>query len=155
MDSLTEFVTLLLITATNFIDSAQWLDPTGGLVISVMVIQAGWGNAKQAVFELADVGIDAEMERNVRQVVTAALDEIAAASKQINIGAIQGTKAGQNYLIDMELAVPETWTVSQIYGIEELVRERVSTKVSRVKRVRIRFISNTADELNLSDEFHL
>ena len=42
VDSLTAFVALLTITASHFLTNAQWLDPVGGLVISGMIVQAGW-----------------------------------------------------------------------------------------------------------------
>jgi divalent metal cation (Fe/Co/Zn/Cd) transporter len=153
VDSLTAFVALLLITGSNFLSNAQWLDPVGGLVISLMVVQAGWGNTKQALFELADVGVDAEMRGNVRRAATTAMESITSASEPVNVRAVQGVKAGQNYLMDVELGVPGTWTVEQTRGVEDLVRERVGAKVRGVKKVRVRFVNNSAGEPDFLDEF--
>jgi divalent metal cation (Fe/Co/Zn/Cd) transporter len=153
VDSLTAFVALLLITGSNFLNNAQWLDPVGGLVISLMVVQAGWGNTKQALLELADVGVDAEMRGNVRRAATTAVETITTASEPVNVRAIQGVKAGQNFLIDIELGVPGTWTVEQTRGVEDLVRKRVGAKVRGVKKVRVRFVDNSAGEPDFLDEF--
>jgi divalent metal cation (Fe/Co/Zn/Cd) transporter len=153
VDSLTAFVALLLITGSNFLNNAQWLDPVGGLVISLMVVQAGWGNTKQALLELADVGVDAEMKGNVRKAATAAVDGITTVSEPVIVRAIQGVKAGQNYLMDVELGVPGTWTIGQTRGVEDLVRERIGAKVRGVKKVRVRFVNNTAEEPDFLDEF--
>jgi divalent metal cation (Fe/Co/Zn/Cd) transporter len=153
VDSLTAFVALLLITGSNFLNNAQWLDPVGGLVISLMVVQAGWGNTKQALLELADVGVDAEMKENVRNAATKALEGITTTTEPVNVRAIQGVKAGQNYLMDVELGVPGTWTVGQTRGVEDVVRERIGAKVRGVKKVRVRFVNNTADEPDFLDEF--
>lgn len=153
MDSLTAFVALLLIVGSNFLNNAQWLDPVGGLVISLMVVQAGWGNTKQALLELADVGVDAEMRGKVQRVATTALESITTASEPVSVRAIQGVKAGQNYLMDVELGVPGTWTIAQTRGVEDLVRERVGAKVRGVKKVRVRFVNNLADEPDFLDEF--
>ncbi|KAF1913506.1 cation efflux family-domain-containing protein [Ampelomyces quisqualis] len=153
VDSLTAFVALLLITGSNLLNNAQWLDPVGGLVISLMVVQAGWGNTKQALLELADVGVEKEMKDNVRKAATKAVESIATSSEPVNVRAIQGVKAGQNYLMDVELGVPGTWTVEQTRGVEDLVRERIGAKVRGVKKVRVRFVSNTAEEPDFLDEF--
>jgi cation diffusion facilitator family transporter len=68
IDSLTSFVALAVITASHFFANAAWLDPVGGLIISGMIVQAGWGNTKNALLELADVGIDGEMVEGVHKV---------------------------------------------------------------------------------------
>jgi divalent metal cation (Fe/Co/Zn/Cd) transporter len=153
VDSLTAFVALLLITGSNFLNNAQWLDPVGGLVISLMVVQAGWGNTKQALLELADVGVDAEMRDNVQRAATKAMEGITTASEPVNIRAVQGVKAGQNYLMDVELGVPGTWTIGQTRGVEDLVRERIGANVRGVKKVRVRFVNNSVDEPDFLDEF--
>jgi divalent metal cation (Fe/Co/Zn/Cd) transporter len=153
VDSLTAFVALLLITGSNFLNNAQWLDPVGGLVISLMVVQAGWGNTKQALLELADVGVETEMKDNVRKAATKAIEAITTAAEPVNVRAIQGVKAGQNYLMDIELGVPGTWTVSQTRDVENVVRERIGAKVRGVKKVRVRFVNNTAEDPDFLDEF--
>jgi divalent metal cation (Fe/Co/Zn/Cd) transporter len=85
VDSLTAFVALLLIAGSNVLNNAQWLDPVGGLVISLMVVQAGWGNTKQALLELADVGVEDEMSDNVRKAATKALEGITTPSEPLNV----------------------------------------------------------------------
>jgi divalent metal cation (Fe/Co/Zn/Cd) transporter len=118
-----------------------------------MVVQAGWGNTKQALLELADVGVDQEMRDNVRKAATKAVEGITTASEPVNVRAIQGVKAGQNYLMDIEIGVASTWTMEQTRGVENLVRERVGAKVRGVKKVRVRFVSNSAEEPDFLDEF--
>ncbi|KAI2477611.1 Mitochondrial metal transporter 2 [Pyrenophora tritici-repentis] len=153
VDSLTAFVALLLIGGSNVLNNAQWLDPVGGLVISLMVVQAGWGNTKQALLELADVGVDQEMKDNVRKAATKALEEITTLAEPVNVRAIQGVKAGQNYLMDVELGVQGTWTIDQTRNVENLVRERIGANVRGVKKVRVRFVTNSAEEPDFLDEF--
>jgi divalent metal cation (Fe/Co/Zn/Cd) transporter len=118
-----------------------------------MVVQAGWGNTKQALLELADVGVDKEMRDNVRKAATKAVEGITTSSEPVNVRAIQGVKAGQNYLMDVEVGVPSTWTIEQTRGVENLVRERIGVKVRGVKKVRVRFVSNSAEEPDFLDEF--
>lgn len=154
VDSLTAFVALLMIFGSNILQNASWLDPVGGLVISFMVIQAGVGNTKSALYELADVGVEAEMRDNVRKAATKALaDANIGASNDVSVRHVQGVKSGQNYLMDVEVGVPGSYSVDQSREIENLVRERVGGKVRGVKKVRVRFVSNTADQPDFLDEF--
>lgn len=153
VDSLTAFVALLLIAGSNVLNNAQWLDPVGGLVISLMVVQAGWGNTKNALLELADVGVDKEMRDKVRKAATTALERLTTVSEPINVRAIQGVKAGQNYLMDVELGVPGTWTIEQTREVENTLRESVGANVRGVKKVRVRFVTNSAEEPDFLDEF--
>lgn len=154
VDSLTAFVALLMIAGSNVLQNAAWLDPVGGLVISLMVVQAGVGNTSAALFELADVGVEQEMRDNVRKAATKALADINATSpNEVTVRHVQGVKSGQNYLMDVEVGVPGTYSVEQTRGIEDLLRERVGAKVRGVKKVRVRFVSNTADQPDFLDEF--
>jgi divalent metal cation (Fe/Co/Zn/Cd) transporter len=135
------------------LSNAAWLDPVGGLVISLMVVQAGWGNTKSALLELADVGVESEMREKVQKAATKALEGINTESEQVTVRYIQGVKAGQNYLMDVELGVPGTWTVEQTRSVENLVRERVGAKVRGVKKVRVRFVTNSEEKPDFMDEF--
>jgi divalent metal cation (Fe/Co/Zn/Cd) transporter len=135
------------------LNNAAWLDPVGGLVISLMVVQAGWGNTKSALLELADVGVESEMREKVEKAATKALESITTASEPVTVRYCQGVKAGQNYLMDVELGVPSTWTVEQTRNIEDVVRERVGAKVRGVKKVRVRFVANSEEKPDFMDEF--
>ncbi len=128
-----------------------------------MVVRAGWTNTGQALLELADVGVDGEIKKSVRK---AANKEIMSGSSNANraespvewlgeveVRDIQGVKAGQNYLIDIELAVPESWNLQQTRVLEDAVRSRVGSTVRGVRRVRIRIVPNESQAQEFSDEF--
>lgn len=134
VDSLTAVVALCTICASHFISNAAWLDPVGGLIISGMIVQAGWGNTKAALLELADVGIESDIKSNVHSAAAEALVGLDA-----RISAVQGVKGGQNYLMEIAITVPDSWTLAKQQETETLVRERVAKKVKGVKRVAVRF----------------
>ncbi|KAK0748792.1 cation efflux protein [Apiosordaria backusii] len=73
VDSLTGIVTLLAILGANFLSNAAWLDPVGGLLISLLVIKAGFTNTLSALYELADRSIDEEVRSSVKKQVTKSL----------------------------------------------------------------------------------
>ena len=158
VDSLTSIVALIAIGGSHIFTGTTWLDPVGGLIVSMMVIRAGWGNTGSALLELADVGVDDEIKASIRDVATKALDQVNldAESGEGNIALVrevQGVKAGQNYLIDVELVVPDAWTVQQARRTEDMVRQRVGSAVRGVRRVKVRFVPKANEEPNFADEF--
>lgn len=152
VDSLTSIVALFTIGGTYLFQDASWLDPVGGLLISLMVIKAGWGNTRTSLLELADTTVDDEIKTAVHKAAAKALSTINEGSL-IRIRDVQGMKSGQNYLMDVELAVPGAWSVQRSREIEEKVRSTVGTSLRGVKRVKIRFIPLEQENLDFSEEF--
>lgn len=152
VDSLTGIVTLVAIVGANLFHNAGWLDPVGGLLISIMVIHAGAGNMIDAFCELADQSIDGDVKRSVQKQAQKALTEFDA-SHQVQLRDVSGIKSGQNYLMDLEMSVPGGWSVEHVRSMEEAVRQRVGAKVRGVKRVRVRFVSEGEAVNRKFDEF--
>lgn len=152
VDSLTGIVTLFAILGANFLHEAAWLDPVGGLLISLLVIKAGWGNTISALYELADKGVDSEIKASVSKAVKKSLSNLATGS-EVELREVEGVKSGQNYLIDLQLAVPKSWTVEDVRVVEEAVREIVGSRVRGVRRVKVRFVPKDDSSTSLFDEF--
>ncbi|KAJ6107685.1 Cation efflux family protein [Penicillium sp. IBT 18751x] len=152
IDSLTSIVALFTIGGSYVFQDATWLDPVGGLLISLMVIKAGWGNTITSLLELADATVDEEIRTNVEKAAAKALKSLENGG-QVAIRDVQGLKSGQNYLMEIELAVPGSWSVMQSRAVEEAVRKTVGDGVRGVKRLRIRFVPVELKELNFSEEF--
>ena len=150
VDSLTGMVALAAITGSHFIDNAAWLDPVGGFLVSLLVIRAGWNNTRAAVMELADVGVDESVKSGIRGSIQHYVDEA-----KITIQNVQGVKSGPNYLMDVDLAVPESWTVEQTCTAEKDLRDQIGAKVRGVRRLKFRFLSQEAiaADPNSVDEF--
>jgi divalent metal cation (Fe/Co/Zn/Cd) transporter len=152
VDSLTGIVTLFAILGANFLHNAAWLDPVGGLLISLLVIKAGWGNTISALAELADAGIDNEVKTSVIRAVSKSLATMENGS-EVELKEVEGVKSGQNYLVDLQIAVPKSWTVEEVRAVEERVREVVGAKVRGVRRVKVRFVPKDDESTSLFDEF--
>lgn len=160
IDSLTSIVALLTIGGAHVISDASWLDPVGGLIIAGMVIRAGWGNTKSALLELGDVTIDDEVKEKVLKAANKALQGDSAKNiapveygNEVEVRDVQGVKSGQNYLIDVELVAPSTFTLQQLNAIEDAVRARTGAKVRGVRRVRVKFVSSIDSNSNLNTDF--
>ncbi|OQE15098.1 hypothetical protein PENSTE_c030G07359 [Penicillium steckii] len=152
IDSLTSIVALFTIGGSYVFQDATWLDPVGGLLISLMVIKAGWGNTITSLLELADTTVDEEVKENVQKAAVKALNQLGE-SEQVIIRDVQGMKSGQNYLMDVEVAVPGSWALDRSRIIEEAVRKSIGDKVRGVKRVKFRFVPAEKPELTFQEEF--
>ncbi|KAI1661777.1 cation efflux family-domain-containing protein [Daldinia decipiens] len=139
VDSLTGIVTLAVVLGANLVENAAWLDPVGGLLISLMVVKAGVENTMAAFLELADKTIDDEVKASVRKQVQRAFSDIPE-GHEIELRGVTGVKSGQNYLVDLEVAVPGSWTVEAVGDTEDQIRTQVGSKVRGVRRVRVRFL---------------
>ncbi|OAA53412.1 Cation efflux protein [Cordyceps fumosorosea ARSEF 2679] len=152
VDSLTGIVTMAAIIGANVIENAAWLDPVGGLLISIMVIHAGFDNTKSALYELIDQTIDADVKSSIRKQTQGALVNVND-GHEVELRDVSGVKSGQNYLVDLEMAVPAVWTVSDLADVENAVRTEVGARVRGVRRVRVRFVSKDAAVNAKFDEF--
>lgn len=160
IDSMTSIVALATIGGAHIFTDASWLDPVGGLLISAMVIKAGWNNTRTALLELADTTVDDEVKSSVKRSAKKALigDETKGVQgvsfgTQVEIRDVQGIKSGQNYLMDLELAVPQSFTLLQFEVIEDAVRERIGLKVRGVRRVRVKFVASEDTSSTLASDF--
>jgi divalent metal cation (Fe/Co/Zn/Cd) transporter len=152
VDSLTGIVTLVAIIGANTIQNAVWLDPVGGLLISLMVVNAGTSNTKAAIQELIDQSIDSEVKNNVRKRARQGLNSVSE-GHEAEVRDVGGVKSGQNYLIDLEMAVPGAWTVEDLREVENAVRTQVGANVRGARRIRIRFVSKEAPVNEKFDDF--
>ena len=163
IDSLTSIVALIAIAGSHLFAGTTWLDPVGGLIVSFMVVRAGWANTGQALLELADVGVDGEIKNSVRKSAKKALNLATSNAEfperpseslaQAEVRDIQGIKAGQNYLMEVELAVPGSWSVQQTRILENSIRSRVGMTVRGVRRVKVRIVPIEDRSPDFSNEF--
>ena len=138
VDSLTGIAALLSIAVSNIFPTFAGMDSVGGLFISWLVVRAGWGNTYTSLVELADAGMDTEVKSKAERAARKALDSIG--QPDLEVRKVQGIKAGQSYLLELELAVPARYSVTQTQDIETAVRTSIGEKVRGARRVRIRFV---------------
>ena len=117
-----------------------------------MVIRAGWGNTLTALSELADASFDPAIKSKVHRAATNAIAD-GFPGHTVEVRDIQGTKAGQNYLVEVDIAVPHDWPVGKTRAVEEAVRTRIGEKVRGSRRVKVRFLSDESSEQDFGEEF--
>ena len=148
VDCFTSLIALVAIGGAHVLSNAAWLDPVGSLLVSVMIIRAGFQNTRSAINELMDMGLDDEIKGLVRKAATSALADcplqdlptMVLDTMQIEVREVQGTKAGQNYFVEVVLAVPGSCSTFQTRQVEHSVRQRIGADVRRVRKVRVKFV---------------
>lgn len=130
VDSLTAIVALVAIAGANVLPNASWMDPVGGLLVAAMVVQAGAGNTRAALEELADAGIDREVKDEVAEKVVKTGEELIS---------VDGIKSGQNYLLTITVAVDQGRTMGELTEVEDRVRTSVAD-VAGMWKVQVRFV---------------
>ena len=156
VDSLTGLVAFLAVGGAHLLQGATWLDPVGGLIVSTMVIRAGWSNTKAAVMELADRAVDQDVSDAVRRAAQNSLISAHAtggSDNEVTVERVEGVKSGQNYLMDVDLVVPQDWSVARTASVENTMRQEIGATVRGVRRVRIRFGSRVDGLSPLLDDF--
>lgn len=117
------------------------------------MVRAGFGNTWTSLVELADASFDSEVKSKVHRAASKALEENFA-GQELEIRDVQGIKAGQNYLVEVEISVPNNWAVGKTRAIEEAVRTGIGAKVRGARRVRVRFVpDDSAGERDFMEEF--
>lgn len=102
---------------------------------------------------MADKSIDEEVRSSVRKATQLSFAELKLNDgNSVELREVSGVKSGQNYLVDLELAVPKTWTVEEVREVEDAARLAIAGKVRGVRRLKMRFVPNDK-ETTLFDEF--
>lgn len=114
-----------------------------------MIVQAGFVNTKSALLELADVGMDEEAREGAETAAKAVMKTTDA-----EIRGVQGIKSGQNLMFDVEVAVPEDWSIAHSNEIEIEIRDAIVENVKGTKRVNIRFTTKGAEHAPFADQFN-
>ncbi|KAJ9120358.1 hypothetical protein QFC24_005314 [Naganishia onofrii] len=130
-DALTSGVALFSILGSHF--GAPVLDPLGGIVVSIFILQQGLGLSRTSILELLDKGIDdsyrAKLERIVQPLVNG--------RDLLEIRNVRGVKAGGLTSLDLTITVPPTMSVVESHAVEAHVRETIMRQRKEVRELKI------------------
>lgn len=161
IDSLTSVVSLTTIAGSHILPypGAAYLDPIGGLLISLMVIKAGYENTYSSLLELADsslVAVDSEMAGEIKAVIEGIVGGYGAGTGAhgggggdgvLSVRNVTGTKAGQNYLLEVDIETPSSWSLQQTAEVERGLKSVVAKELGSkgVRRLLVRFVPQGRD----------
>ncbi|KAK9451492.1 cation efflux family-domain-containing protein [Limtongia smithiae] len=147
VDSLTSIVALIAITGSSFFH-LNWLDPAGGVLVSLVTLQVGFLSAKEALLELADHSAQDSLLSQARQAAEAAIAPgKSISSLPVEIVDLRGTKAGPVISIDLDVRIHgPSVSLAEANKIAHYIRDSIVRDVHGVRIVTVRtFDDGTVD----------
>ncbi|ORX41146.1 cation efflux family-domain-containing protein [Kockovaella imperatae] len=132
VDAMTSLIALVSILGSS-LGGYSFLDPIGGIAVSLFILRQGFGLTKQALFELLDRGVDEKTRVAMKKIV----NEFVDGKRVLEIKNVRGVKSGGQTLVDLTITVPPTMTVVDSHLIEHQVRDALLRARKEVKEVRI------------------
>lgn len=109
MDAATSLIALVSILGSS-LGGYSFLDPIGGIAVSLFILRQGFFLTRQAFAELLDKGVDARSRRRFEEIV----GELVDGEEILSITNIRGVKSGgESGLIFLALGQPHClypWT---------------------------------------------
>lgn len=141
MDSLSSLVATVAIGGV-WLMGWTWLDPVGGLLVALTILNAAWQTAKGALVELADAAVDS----TTRAKMTDALKEACADLPHVRRAlGVQAQRSGPNYIVEAAVLVDADLQVVNANALEHAISQRMADAVDGVKLCRVRCLTDKDD----------
>lgn len=143
IDSLVSMVAVATIAGGYFL-GITWLDPLGGLIVSSIIVRAGWSSAKSSILELADnvSGVPAEEVEKFKQMAEDILQEATTIDTHLSafqIKSVEIVPSGPNLWSNIVLSSDSSRssTTASLQRISKLLTTKILDKEPRYKRVNV------------------
>ncbi|KAJ7924893.1 mitochondrial iron ion transporter [Mycena leptocephala] len=136
-DAYSSLVAFFAILGTWWLPSLP-LDPIGGLLVSIVILQQGVGLLWGAWGDLTDAGVPLD----TRQALKRTLEPLLAASASpslLGIRHVRGRRAGSLIFVDLTAEVPKTLTVHDATLLEEKIAQTLKEARKEIAEVRVKF----------------
>lgn len=140
MDSLSSLVATFAIGGV-WLGGWTWLDPVGGLLVAMTILNAAWQTAKGALTELADESIDSTTRAQMTTSLESAVQELSISQIRQVLG-VQGTKSGPNFLLECAVTVDPTLPCHSINEVQSLLSGHMIRHIDGVKRCEIKVLAH-------------
>ncbi|TCD71617.1 hypothetical protein EIP91_007364 [Steccherinum ochraceum] len=127
------------------------LDPIGGLLVSVLIFQQGWGILLTALRQLTDAGVSSRTRSSLLRSLAPLVPEESSphtpSSSQLEhqtehllgVRDLRAMRAGALMIVDVVADVPKTLTVERATDIEKRIAETLRKARKEVSEVRVKF----------------
>lgn len=145
LDSLTSIVAVATI-GISYLFNAPWLDPVGGLLVSIIIIKAGFEGGIQSVWELVDSSrsVDEEtVEKHQEQIKQVLLDNLTTAQykDKFELYKVILQASGPNLISDVQLLVKDSKvSTSESITVAQILEAELLKSDKKIKRIAVRFI---------------
>ncbi|RPD63686.1 hypothetical protein L227DRAFT_496270 [Lentinus tigrinus ALCF2SS1-6] len=125
------------------------LDPIGGLLVSVLIFQQGWGLLMTALRQLTDAGVSPSTHAALLDALRPLVPSAPASGTNavphshahalLAISDLRAMRTGANMFVDLTAHVPRTLTVEDATTVEQEIRDTLVKARREVKEVRVKF----------------
>jgi len=142
-DAYSSLVALIAILGTWYFPALP-LDPIGGLLVSIVILQQGIGLLAGAWGDLTD----ASVSRKTRQTLLRTLQPLISSSssttddkavKLLAVHHLRARRAGSLMFVDLVAVVPSTLSVNQAFGLEAEIQQTLKRARKEIAEVGVHF----------------
>ncbi|CAE6416309.1 unnamed protein product [Rhizoctonia solani] len=131
-DAYSSLVTLLAIVGTWAVPTLP-LDPLGGMLVSLLILQQGISLCYSAFGDFTDAGVSPSTRKELALLV----DPLVEPRSLIAVRNVRAVKSGSLMFVDLTADVPARMTVLDAHEVERRVRDAIMEGKSEVKEVRV------------------
>ncbi|CUA66595.1 Metal tolerance protein 2 [Rhizoctonia solani] len=131
-DAYSSLVTLLAIIGTWAVPTLP-LDPLGGMLVSLLILQQGVSLCYSAFGDFTDAGVSP----STRKELSSLLDPLVEPRSLLAIRNVRAVRSGSLMFVDLTADVPAAMTVLDAHEVEKRVRGAIMEGRSEVKEVRV------------------
>ncbi|CAE7097862.1 unnamed protein product [Rhizoctonia solani] len=131
-DAYSSLVTLLAIVGTWALPTLP-LDPLGGMLVSLLILQQGVSLCYSAFGDFTDAGVSPSTRKELSQL----LDPLVQPSSLLGVRNVRAVRSGSLMFVDLTADVPAAMTVLDAHEVEKRVRDAIMEGRSEVKEVRV------------------
>ncbi|KDQ10104.1 hypothetical protein BOTBODRAFT_36534 [Botryobasidium botryosum FD-172 SS1] len=144
-DMWSSFVSLIAILGSWLVPGLP-LDPLGGILVSVLILQQGLGILYASIKELTDAGVSpstlSSISSLLKPILSASPSSSSSSSKYTHVIAIRDIRAlrrGGNIFVDLTVELPRNTSMQGALGVEERIRKTVMEGRKEVREVKVQF----------------
>ncbi|KJA29051.1 hypothetical protein HYPSUDRAFT_128449 [Hypholoma sublateritium FD-334 SS-4] len=148
-DAYSSLVAFFAIIGTWFFPAFP-LDPIGGLIVSVVILQQGFGLLTGAWGDLTDAGASPRTQQSLKKIIAPLMDRSGATQLVddhdgsplppiVSIQHLRARHAGSLLFVDLVAEVPGYITVSQSSALEKEIERLIKSARKEVAEVRVTF----------------
>lgn len=141
MDSLSSLVATVAIGGV-WLMGWTWLDPVGGLLVALTILNAAWQTARGALVELADAAIDSTTRAKMTDCLREAVKGLSGVERVLGV---QGQRSGPNYVIEAAVLVKADFRVATANELQDVISSRMVEAFDGVKLCRVKFLTEKDD----------
>jgi cation diffusion facilitator family transporter len=144
-DAMSSAVALIGIAGAMALE-APWLDPAAGMIVAVMVMKSGYEISLESISELLDNQLPSDCIAELAHVCSS-VPGVTLKSKK----AIKAIKSGPHILVDVNITVDGSLSVSAAHQIGEHCRKRCMMLFSNIKDVRVHLDPDPRQEWDIDN----